>query len=249
MGPVYNPTPPNCGMGIFGKGDGEKRVCVDMIPKSSACTIISIGCNNEWSYENSAMKHTLCDIHVFDCTGDWPVPDNLKSRVTLHKKCVATKSDGGLFVTWAELVKLAGGGTESKPIAHVKMDIEGFEWGVMAQVLDQTKDPANEPFLPLQISMEVHLLTESKYEHLPAPFVAEGSASMRVPGKCHVYKLFRRLNALGKYQMIDRHDNPYCPHCSEVLLVRGSSVSEPGQVVVRLTLLFKNANSVQTCVL
>ena len=104
MGPVYTPQPPSCQMAVFGRGDGEKRVCKGFIPATAACTIISIGCNNEWSYEESAAQQSKCDIHTFDCTGSFTVPTALRSRVTLHKKCVGTVSDGKMIITYPEMV-------------------------------------------------------------------------------------------------------------------------------------------------
>jgi hypothetical protein len=34
MGLVYKPTPPDCEMGIFGRGDGETRWCVGAVSRT-----------------------------------------------------------------------------------------------------------------------------------------------------------------------------------------------------------------------
>ena len=87
-------------------------------------------------------------MHVFDCTGasfGWRVPDALRSRVTLHFRCLgaprwsfAGALKGGTsgrrapsagqdyaHVDWASL--LASIGLEGRPPSLLKIDCEGCE--------------------------------------------------------------------------------------------------------------------------
>ena len=238
MGPVETTLPPECApLTVFGKGDGEKRLCGGYVGKHSAatsrgCALISIGCNGEWSYEQSAAQNTSCDIHTFDCTGDFPIPAELRGRVTLHKMCIGTKA-AGLSVTWKTMLRLAGV-SASKPLAHLKMDIEGWEWAVLPQMIDGDTSQ-----LPEQISLELHLSSWLPVEMPPPYALLPGNEAQRmqlqrdgkisspnryiIPTPCDILPLFNTLRAKGGYTIADRHDNPHCIHCTEILLVRAAS--------------------------
>lgn len=84
---------------------------------------------------------------------------------------------------------------------YFKMDIEGYEYEVMETII------ADEATMPLQISFEIH-------NH---------------PGR--VLSALVNTYHRGGYDMIDRHDNPYCSDCSEVVLAKTRCEDEP-----RLTL-------------
>ena len=95
---------------------------------------------------------------------DYTVPEAIRSRVTLHKLCVGTKKEAKTlehFATWYmktsiekstldfdvicrdQIAAIAMGGSKDGtaggkklvPIVHTKMDIEGFEWSVMKQLV------------------------------------------------------------------------------------------------------------------
>ena len=94
LGPVAprSALPRLCGAAAvtsWGSGDEEKRVCeAKLVDASNPCLILSLGCNGRWMFEQHAANRTACDIHTFDCTGSWRVPQPLRHRVTLHKLCV-----------------------------------------------------------------------------------------------------------------------------------------------------------------
>ena len=199
----------------LGKDDGEKRVCG--LPKNeekpvSNCTVISIGSKNRFDFELAvAQELSSCVIHTLDCTVDRPlVPPELKSRLTFHKLCLGTETGKAvmngrnvLFTTWSDfatLIKLR------EPPVMFKMDVEGFEWGIL-ESLATSKDAST---LPVSIAVELHYLTQMDalpwYGRLLSPF--EMAMSMDF--------LFTR----GGYVLVDRHDNSRCKHCSEVVLAR-----------------------------
>lgn len=131
-----------CGTIIrWGRGDDEKRLCQQRLSKDTgmqqrakrnsvmsvadACTIFSLGCNGQWSFERLAFENTPCRVHTFDCTGTWPVPEALRSRVAIHRVCLGTPSmvarKPSMFANYTGLLHMTG---RHAP-AFVKVDIEG----------------------------------------------------------------------------------------------------------------------------
>ena len=88
-------------------------------------------------------------------------------------------------------------------IAALKADIEGWEWAVVDQVLGSAATS-----LPRQIAIELHLRTH------PWRNVTGFNGAGLLRGDSG-YILER-----AGYALVDRNDNPWCPHCSEVLFVR-----------------------------
>ena len=85
------------------------------------------------------------------------------------------------------------------------MDIEGFEWTVIREMLDLSP----QTLLPLSISLELHLSTIEK----PIPWLGRYRTSFEVA-------LFMEFLMRYGYFLVDRHDNPYCVHCSEIVVAR-----------------------------
>ena len=130
-----------CGKIIrWGRGDDEKRLCqrrlhdyivsekqqrAENSSVASACTILSLGCNGQWSFERLAFRNTPCRVHTFDCTGTWPVPEVLRSRVTIHRVCLGTPSmvtmNPSRFANYTGLLQMTG----RRAPAFMKVDIEG----------------------------------------------------------------------------------------------------------------------------
>ena len=89
------------------------------------------------------------------------------------------------------------------------MDIEGFEWTVLPEVL---RAPAER--LPRQIAVEIHLATHC-FRRVPH-FPGKGGVCHLAAHDAKLKELRSEMRARG-YLMIDRNDNPFCGHCSEVL--------------------------------
>lgn len=168
-----------CGTIIsWGHGDDEKRLCSERLSSdiahystrppmyttpvgpvfrdTFACLILSLGCNGQWNFERLAAKHTPCDIHTFDCTGSWQVPESLRSRVSIHKLCLGLPtmiaSSPQKFTNYDGLLNLTGRRT---PVI-MKADIEGFEYNLLAEIVSSTRGPAGASSLPRQLGIELH---------------------------------------------------------------------------------------------
>jgi hypothetical protein len=196
----------------YGEGDNEKRACGLLGHVDNDCTIISLGSNNEWGFEEEIFKRTSCKVHTFDCTvaNNVEPPEAIRSRVTLHKVCVGVEDKiiGGLkFVTWESLLALTG--TASSP-TFLKMDIEGFEWEVLPHIIN--KDTS-----PLQISFELHYQTQMK----------ELAWQRNGKNAEDILLFFDALYEKGGYFVIDRHDNDRCEHCTELLVSKVCTPNAP----------------------
>ena len=94
-------------------------------------------------------------------------------------------------------------------IAILKMDVEGWEWVVLEQV---TRAASVRSSLPQQIAVEVHLKTHAS---MGVPGFNKGD----LPSKGLKLRQLRERMTLAGYALIDRNDNPWCGHCSELLFV------------------------------
>jgi hypothetical protein len=211
----------------YGGGDLEKRVCgLQQIQNSTLfsgdCVVFSVGGNNKWDFEVNVAQRTDCKIHTFDCTVDGIVPNSIKSKTTFHKVCLGDKDetiDGKTFLSWRSLLSAVN--VSSSP-TYLKMDIEGYEIPVMRSIVDSGKD------LPLQIAMELHLLKMS-------------DNYVRMRSSAEIMAFMTYLNDFGGYMMIDRNDNEFCPHCSELLLVRVDCTRGNEEFIANQSPLFDNA--------
>jgi hypothetical protein len=221
---LLGPVGPPCKTKLekYGFGDEEKRVCgLQQLLRSSSlekleqsaevdedheCVILSIGSNNQWAFEEDIINKTSCRVETFDCTvaKNLKPPKALRSRVRLHHLCLSDRNyevDDRRYVTWSNLlasIKL------KKAPTLLKMDIEGYEFPVMKEIIDNGK------FLPFQISMEIHYIRHENN----VPVYDRRVSSIEL------YAFLQYLYTFGGYYLIDRHDNPHCRVCSEVVLAK-----------------------------
>ena len=151
-----------------------------------------------------------CIVHTIDCAMDpKPFPRNMKTdRVKYHKICLSGKTfnqtEDGItrqFMTYTDLIRSIIGKGHHHVINALKMDIEGYEWDVMMNLVDSRL------VLPHSISVELHYMSPNLWgDRLRSPF--EIGAWMDY--------LFSR----GGYMLVDRHDNVRCGHCSELVLAK-----------------------------
>ena len=144
--------------------DEAKAACgISKLPND--CIIYSIGGNNMWMFEEDALKKTPCEIHTFDCTGNitrFVKPNN--DRLHFHHICLGTEHEAA-----PEICTVAGKCGETwtlmeiqkhfnhKRIDLYKMDIEGFEWGILNSWPELTNIPlAENMLLPNQLLIEFH---------------------------------------------------------------------------------------------
>ena len=197
------------------------------------CTVVAIGSNGQWGFETDLVARTRCRVHTFDCTvaAEVAVPPELRHRVTLHRTCIGAPPvqgrnyflevprapDGrpgkwrdkrwrhGAFAAesfgrYAALLKLAG---LRSPPTLLKMDAEGYEWPVLADVLS---DPE---LAPSQLALELHFQTQMPGLRWFGRF----------KGAAEILSLGNALSRRG-YLLVERDDNPACRWCSEQLWLR-----------------------------
>lgn len=208
---LMGPIGPKCKTEIekYGRGDEEKRACglhkIVEIP-GIECVIFSLGSNNQWGFEEAIFQATTCRVETFDCTiahSSQP-PEAIRSRVRFHHVCIGDKDEirpnKQQFLTWASLL-LRTGLTQAP--TFLKMDIEGYEFPVLRSIIDSGVN------IPLQIAVEIHL-DRLEGGHFGNPNVASSE----------LIAFMEELYHFGGYALLDRHDNPHCPHCSEILLAK-----------------------------
>ena len=104
------------------------------------------------------------------------------------------------FLTYNELLtKMYGTNPRAPPL--VKMDIEGYEWDMIPEVVQSR-------FRPLQLQFELHLQTQ-----MPGL-----TWFGRTKSAAEVLALSMLLKDAG-YRMAHRKDNPWCARCTELLYV------------------------------
>ena len=215
------------------KGDDDKRLCSTMLETlRPSDVIVSVGSNNEFGFEEQMLACTKAHIATFDCTVANATNKPPTARVSFHRFCVGT-ADTALaagtvqFRTWTSMAALAlsaakeatllsganssdADSSDPPRIAALKADIEGWEWAVVDQVLGSAATS-----LPRQIAIELHLRTHP-WRNVPG---FDGAGLLRGDSGYILKHLRARLERAG-YALVDRNDNPWCPHCSEVLFVR-----------------------------
>lgn len=214
-----------CDFQGYGYKDGKKIVCSNALNLNriddKTCWIMSIGSQNKWSFERdvySKMKN--CNIHVFDCTGDFEVPQEMKDRVKLHKLCVGPGDSigGTMHKTLKELLVQYGLGV---PPAIAKMDVEGWEIPSLRVLLrDIHQDNGLRKMLPGQLLVEMHSTSGTMFRGIDNKQRRIGAKYEKT--ESFVQEFFQNLtnDAVG-YRLVHRADNPYCLTCSEVTLVLG----------------------------
>lgn len=144
-------APSCCKFQSFGDGHGGTSTAVCSNAPSmrrQICWVVSLGFNGDWGFERDVVRNTACNLHIFSCVGAWRVPNDLKERVKIHKKCIGTRDNVHKdSISWERILETGGG---SLP-ALLKMDIEGHEFPVLKEMITDDK------FLPDQIVADMHL--------------------------------------------------------------------------------------------
>jgi len=202
-------------------------------PPSSSCEMISIGSNGEWGFEENIAKTTECQTHTFDCT----LPDHEPNKpdistIHFYPTCIAheyKKIEEGdnirEYLTYAQTVEKAG---LTHPPTLLKMDVEGFEYDVLTQMLidssphlqqekndtsadtDDNNVVMKKEMLPQQISVELHYATRM----FDLPWMGRQRTAAEIA-------LFAgMMYNLGGYVMVHAKYIRGCDSCAEVLFVR-----------------------------
>lgn len=217
MGPV---KPTCCNFEPFGRGDEEKVVCRNARAFDEPnCWVLSLGCNDKWGFEEEIVARTSCYVHVFDCSGNFSVPEPLRERVTFHKICLDSEPrtrGKRVYRTFSQMIaigsKSIGDGKLLAP-RIAKVDVEGWEVPGLSAFLSSK---GISKILPHQLLMEVHALAKQIFIGIPDNLRQPGS---QFDTATKVYSaFFGKLSQVG-YELVHRADNPFCWKCSEVNLL------------------------------
>eukprot|EP00966_Prymnesium_polylepis_P173055 4002775-Prymnesium_polylepis.1 len=204
------------------KGDDDKRLCSSMLHELRPHdVIVSLGSNNEFGFEEQMLACSGSHIATFDCTVKNATNKPLTSRVSFHPYCIGP-ADTERALTWKNISEVAlqaarlhsgGDMDKNRPprIAVLKADVEGWEWVVLDQVLSAAAAPST---LPQQIAVEVHLITHERYQ---IPGFKKTGSTAALPNRT---SKLQQLREKAGFALIDRNDNPWCRHCSELLFLR-----------------------------
>lgn len=190
---VMGPLGPLCkSLEIYGSGDGEKRACG--LKTATDCSIISVGSNNQWDFEEAVFDQLNCTVETFDCTVNAQVPPRIASRTRFHPFCISGEDrvdeNNRVYLAWPSIMRMINA---KKAPDYLKMDIEEGEYDALPRML---KDGF---FMPRQIAFEIHVWKKTLRE---------------------VALFMESLYVKGGYFFIDQRPNPGCRECTEVLVSR-----------------------------
>jgi len=174
------------------------------------CEMISIGSNGQWGFEETIAKVTNCTTHTFDCTtvGNPRKPDI--DSIRFYPYCVSAtnmKVEDREYMTYSKIVEQTG---MTQAPALFKMDVEGFEFDVMAQMLDEAVTSGTTYLLPSQISVELHYGTRM----FDIPW------RLRLLQGSEIAMFMGMMYSRGGYVPVNIHLDPGCFPCAELLFLR-----------------------------
>jgi len=183
--------------------------------KRRSCNVISIGSNDQWAFEELMIKETSCNIHTFDCTIQNPKKKPKTDQVQFHSVCITgdtslrnTTINGRSFRTYFDLINDVGLSQEQS-ITYLKMDVEGYEWDVFLNMVQEAREKNLEHLLPQQIQVELHYMT----------WMYDLSWAMRAVQTGEIMSLFSMLFREAGYVAVFIEKNLY-PSLREVLLLK-----------------------------
>lgn len=211
---------PTCKMPLSWFGapleDNSKPYCRAPDSFVAGCNLFSLGSHDEWDTEVAMHNATPCHIHTFDCSSGDSMPSKIRDRTHFHKVCVGdhdfTDVHGRRFISWPSLLKMIPTMKPGSSPEYLKMDIEGFEYGVMRSIL-RSGDPS---LLPKQIALEIHSATYLPESGNPA---GQLSWARRNKGGGEILAFMLMFYELG-YRLIFVNWQTVCLHCAEVLFAR-----------------------------
>jgi len=188
--------------------DGKIKISTNTTTSNERCDMISIGSNNQWGFEKTITEMTDCQVHSFDCT----VNKNSKGpndSVHFHPFCISAEYkqiNGREYLPYSQILERAN--LTNAP-ALLKMDVEGFEFDVLLNMVNDARETGMMHMLPLQISTEIHYATRMYDLPWMMRFRQAGELMM-----------FFGVMFRGGYVVANKENIPGCDACLEVLFVR-----------------------------
>lgn len=203
---VRGPVKPGGGLQRYGGDvDGAKWLCkLDQHNvHDTNCVIYSLGSYGVFDFEEAMLDATTCHMYSFDCSvPPERMPKKLDPRIHFEPVCIGDDSTDGKFQSVQTITKRLG----HSSLSLLKMDIEGYEYGVVSSLYRSAlaNYASSYAFLPSQMGMEIHL-------HL----VDEDRGKRATVMLDH----FQHLLDMG-YVPVSREYNLHCQHCEEWVFVR-----------------------------
>jgi hypothetical protein len=91
------------------------------------------------------------------------------------------------------------------------MDIEGFEWPILESWSEPDSSASLPNALPMQIVVEVHYRTQMTD--------LASNALIDFKNASDMVRLSSKLNQMGYFTAVN-DNNPFCPHCTELTLLK-----------------------------
>lgn len=223
-----------------GFDDTSKMICgLKDFLETPDCIIYSIGCNNQWMFEEDLLKRTNCQIHTFDCTGPrsrFQEPQH--ERLHFHHKCLGSEpsvpktecnenSPANTMCGPLETLEQLQASLGHDRLDLLKMDMEGFEINLLNSWWTNLKVGKPTNVYPNQILMELHYRAyPTMFKLLASPLLLEYEEDHKQMVKTFEFAtavdfvtLAKTLLEMG-YVVVARDDNPMCKHCTELVMVR-----------------------------
>jgi len=231
---IFQPIPRNLACPVsferYGsKGVGEAKFLCGVNYSNSRhqkCLVMSLGSDGDFTFEEALVQSTDCWVRTFDCTGaergmDFQSMKPRTERIKFYDLCIAKlnyEKDKKRFVTASELLNGA-----PERVSLLKMDIEGYEFEVISELLLQTATER----LPLQIAVEVHYGSQmpelwwSYRADLIRYDKKKREEIMKHGGKSAAQlALFQNMLEDYGYRLIMKEDNPQAGLATELVFMR-----------------------------
>lgn len=196
----------------------QKKIFVDpsALSPRQPCIMYGVGIARDLTFE-VAMKDQGCLVYAFDCTS----PPYMKERaqdagIHFYPWCIGKQhafnpdngyikeSDSNALTQFKSLVEVMET-LQHTYISLLKMDIEGFEWGVFESLLTNDKT-----VWPQQLAFELHL--EGTNPKAVNPDLVQGKDVDAM------HNLFFQLENVG-YHVLFKQLNPTDSFCCEFTLI------------------------------
>ncbi|GLC64876.1 hypothetical protein PLESTF_000216800 [Pleodorina starrii] len=197
-------------------GDGGKWLC-EPATLRGPCTVLSLGSNMDFRFEEAILAETPCKVVTLDCTVAGKV---LSDRHSFKKLCVGSTlaaQRNPVFVTYSQLISSLGVGA----VDVLKIDVESFEFPLFSEWREHSNA------LPEQISVEVHWYEGHISDPTPELQSHWGRGEF---GITDLALFFFHMANLG-YGIVSQEINEFCPSCSEFTLLRVETAIPIGKAV------------------